>query len=71
VFWGILGFVFFTARESIWTDIFWCAVMITCPSWELPETGWSWLVTPALNGVLYAGIASAVVVMKKKNPFVR
>ena len=65
VVWGILGFVFFTARESIWAELFWYTVMVTCPAWELPETGWSWLVTPALNGVLYAVIASVVLGMRK------
>jgi hypothetical protein len=45
-----LGFVFFNARISWWTDAYWNRVYITCPSWLLPETGASWLVTPILNG---------------------
>jgi hypothetical protein len=56
IFWGILGFIFFNARESTWTDIYWYAVYISCPPWLLSETRISWLITPLLNGVLYAGV---------------
>lgn len=60
VFWGIVGFIFFAAPQSVWTDIYWYAVYVTCPPWLLPETRLSWLVTPLLNAGLYAGLALAV-----------
>jgi hypothetical protein len=60
IFWGILGFAFFSAPESVWTDIFWRSVYVTCPSWLLPENSLSWLVTPLLNGLLYGGLAYLV-----------
>jgi hypothetical protein len=65
VVWGIVGFVSFTARESIWAEIFWYTVMVTCPPWELPENGLSWLETPVLNGILYAAIAFGVLAIRK------
>jgi hypothetical protein len=69
LFWGILGFVFFTVRQSLWTDIFWWFVFVTCPPWLLPENSVSWLITPIANGLLYVAIAylalSAVKLMRK------
>jgi hypothetical protein len=64
--WGIASFLLFNARESIWTDIYWYAVYVTCPSWLLPETQLSWLVTPSLNGILYAGVALSVCAVRPK-----
>jgi hypothetical protein len=60
IFWGIVSFIFFNATDSIWTDIYWYTVYATCPSWLLPETKFSWLVTSLLNGVFYAGIALSI-----------
>jgi len=60
IFWGTLSFVFFNARESVWTDIYWWAVYVTCPPWLMPESALSWLITPLLNGLLYAGLGSLV-----------
>jgi hypothetical protein len=69
IFWGIVSFVFFNASESIWTTVYWYTVYVTCPSWLLPETKLSWLVTPLLNGVLYGGIALSISAGKyKKRP---
>jgi hypothetical protein len=53
IFGGGLGFVSFTAPQSIWTDLFWKAVHITCPLWDVPGT----LLTPFLNAGLYGLIA--------------
>ena len=58
--WGILGFVLFTMPESVWSDLFWSSVYITCPPWLLPENALSWLITPLANGLLYAGLAFLV-----------
>jgi hypothetical protein len=58
--WGILGFVLFTMPESIWSTLFWWSVYITCPPWLLPESALSWLITPLVNGLLYAGLACLV-----------
>jgi hypothetical protein len=57
IFWGILGFILFNARQSTWTDLFWNLVYITCPPWLLPENDWSMVVTPLANAALY-GIAA-------------
>src|SRR5579862_29791 len=62
VLWGVAGFVFFTAPQSVWTDIFWYAVYVTCPSWLLPENSASWILTPTLNGLTY-GFLSWLVLM--------
>jgi hypothetical protein len=71
IFWGVVSFIFFNARESIWTTIYWYTVYATCPSWLLPETDFSWLVTPLLNGVLYAGIALSISAVTHKKEAVR
>jgi hypothetical protein len=71
VFWGTVSFIFFNARESKWTDIYWYTVYVTCPSWLLPETQFSWLVTPLLNGVFYAGVALSISVIRHKKESVR
>jgi hypothetical protein len=67
IFWGIVSFIFFNARESMWTDIYWYTVYVSCPPWLLPETRLSWLATPLSNGVLYAGIALLVSAVRHKN----
>jgi hypothetical protein len=56
LFWGILGFIFFTAHESIWTDLFWDAVHITCPFWNIQGVP-GLILTPLLNAIIYAFIA--------------
>ena len=55
IFWGVMAFVFFTAPESRWTDLFWYSVYVTCPPWLLPEN--SWLLTPLANAALYGLVA--------------
>jgi hypothetical protein len=56
VFWGILGFLTFNGPEGRLSTAFWNAVYITCPSWLIDvEPGW--ILTPLLNGCLYAVIA--------------
>ncbi len=57
IFWGVLGFIEFNARESKWTDLFWNLVYITCPPWQLPENDWSMVETPLANAVLYGLVA--------------
>jgi hypothetical protein len=65
VFWGVLSFILFNAHESLWTDIYWYLVYITCPSWLLPESSLSWLVTPLLNACLYGSIAMVIVLIRR------
>ncbi len=61
VFWGVLSFIFFNAPNSWWTDAYWYLVYITCPSWLVPETSASWLITPILNACLYGSVALIIV----------
>ena len=63
VLWGVLGFVFFNAPESRWTDLFWFLAHTTCPFLLLPETsiGWvDWLDAPILNACLYGSIGLVI-----------
>jgi hypothetical protein len=60
IFWSILGFVNWNAKGH-WADMFWRLVYLTCPSWLLPENGLSWLITPAVNAVMYAAIAAILI----------
>jgi hypothetical protein len=57
LFWGAAGFVFFSTRESIWTNIFWWIVYVTCPFWLLPANMITTIITPFLNAALYGGLA--------------
>jgi hypothetical protein len=56
IIWGAMGFAFFTLPQSAWADLFWTAVHITCPLWDLPGI----LLTPFLNAGLYGLIAFAI-----------
>ena len=66
-FWGVLGFIFFNAPQSSWTDLFWALVYITCPPWLLPETSLApgWVVAPILNACLYGLIAMVIVHIRR------
>jgi hypothetical protein len=57
VFWTVVGFLFFTARESIWTNLYWKAVHGTCPLWVLnfPD-GIDVIAQPLLNAMVYGGV---------------
>ena len=68
VFWGALGFIFFNAPESRWTDRFWALVYITCPPWLIPETSLTpgWVIAPILNACLYGSIAMVIVGMRRR-----
>ena len=68
IFWGIVGFLLFTAPQSPMVDLFWKAVHITCPPWMIPESSsvlGNAFVTPFLNAALYAGIALTVYALLK------
>jgi hypothetical protein len=58
--WGILGFVYFNVPEGAFSRVFWQAVYLTCPSWRIDGYK-SYLLTPLLNGLMYAAIAAAVI----------
>jgi hypothetical protein len=68
VFWGVLSFILFNAHQSLWTDVYWLLVYITCPFWLLPDTSISWvdwLDTPVLNACLYGSIAIVIVRIRR------
>jgi hypothetical protein len=60
IFWGVMAFIFFTAPQSRWTDLFWYSVYVTCPPWRLPENSWSMWITPIANALLY-GLAALLI----------
>jgi len=66
IIWGMAGLVSFNARQSKWTDLFWYSVYLTCPPWLLPESGLSWIVTPALNAVLYGALTWLFLVLGQR-----
>ena len=73
IFWGVLGFLYFSAPNSAWTDAFWVAVYISCPPWVLPENSYSAVLTPLLNAALYGAVCYAVILgksalTKRRNP---
>jgi hypothetical protein len=53
IFWGVLGFIYFTAPQSRSTDLFWTVVHITCPFWDLASGGVSAILVALLNAGLY------------------
>jgi hypothetical protein len=57
IFWGAMSFIFFSARESLWTNIYWGTVYVTCPFWLLPTNTLTTVMMPVLNAILYGGIA--------------
>jgi hypothetical protein len=60
IFLGILGFLRFNVPEGTLSRAFWQAVYVTCPSWRI--NGYiSHLLTPLLNGLMYAVIAAALI----------
>jgi hypothetical protein len=60
LFWGILGFLLFSVPEGALSRAFWQAVYVTCPSWRI-DGYISYLLTPLLNGLMYAAIATALI----------
>jgi hypothetical protein len=57
LFWGVASFIFFSAKESVWTNIFWGLIYVTCPFWLLPANLTTTIITPFLNAALYGGLA--------------
>jgi hypothetical protein len=64
--WGVVSFIFFSARESVWTNIYWGAVYVTCPFWLLPTNTFTTVITPFLNGTLYGGLAFLILNARNK-----
>ncbi len=60
VLWGGLGFILFDVPEGRLSDLFWDSVYVTCPPWLIPEESplGHWFVTPFLNALLYASVAT-------------
>ncbi|GEM_PF-3572779 len=65
IWWGVLGFLAFTAPQSATADMFWDMIRVTCPPWLIPNSSYAGLiVTPLLlNAALYgiAACASAII----------
>jgi hypothetical protein len=59
--WGIASFVLFSAKESIWTTVYWWCVYITCPFWLLPTNTATTVLTPFLNALMYGVISFLVI----------
>jgi hypothetical protein len=59
LFWGFVSFIFFGAKQSVWADVYWLLVYVTCPFWLLPES-LPQIWTPVLNAVLYGGLAALI-----------
>jgi hypothetical protein len=59
--WGFAALLAFGTPEGRAAEFFWAAVYATCPFWRL-ETD-SYLLVPALNGVLYAALAILLTAM--------
>lgn len=56
ILWGIVGFVFFSAQQSAWTNAFWIVVYLTCPTWVFPNFGM--VLVPLSNALLYVVLAA-------------
>jgi hypothetical protein len=52
--------VYFNVPEGAFSRAFWQAVYVTCPSWRI-DGYISYLLTPLLNGLMYAAIAAALI----------
>jgi len=58
IFWTVQAFLNFNAPESRSSDIFWDAVHITCPFWDLNVLGDAGiLLLPFINAALYGAVA--------------
>jgi hypothetical protein len=56
LFWGVLSMLLFNVPEGPFSRLFWQAVYVTCPSWEIDGRK-AWVLMPLFNGCMYAGIA--------------
>jgi hypothetical protein len=56
LYWLILGFLMFNAQDSFWTDFYWRALHITCPSSLITDNSFRWW-EMIVNACLYGGIA--------------
>jgi hypothetical protein len=65
IFWGVAGFILFNAKQSVWTDVFWWAVYVTCPFWVLPGRA-GLLLMPFLNAGMYGLITAATLRFRQK-----
>jgi hypothetical protein len=66
LFWGVLAFLNFNAAESRSSDLFWDAVHITCPFWDLNLAGDADLfLLPCLNAALYGLVTFLFIRIKR------
>jgi hypothetical protein len=62
IFWGVVGFLTFSAPENVHAEMFWDTVHRTCPPWLITGPSIfaeSWA-TPVLNAALYGAVALVV-----------
>jgi hypothetical protein len=63
IFWGVMSFIWFNAKESVWTTVYWYLVYVTCPSWLLDIPS---ILTPVLNAALYGSLAFVILNVSRK-----
>jgi hypothetical protein len=65
IFWGVMSFVLFNAKESVWTTVYWYLVYVTCPFWLLPANVTP-ILTPVFNAALYGILAFLILSVVRK-----
>jgi hypothetical protein len=66
IFWTVQAFLNFNARESKSSDIFWRAVHITCPFWDLNAFGDADLFfLPFINAAFYGLVVFVLLTIKR------
>ena len=63
IFWGVMSFILFNAKESVWTTVYWYLVYTTCPFWLLDMPS---ILTPVLNATLYGTLALVILSVSRK-----
>lgn len=63
IFWGVVSFIWFNAKESVWTTVYWYLVYVTCPFWLLDTPS---ILTPFLNATFYGLLAFVFLSVSRK-----
>jgi hypothetical protein len=63
IFWGVMSFIWFNAKESVWTTVYWDLVYVTCPFWLLDTPS---ILTPVLNATFYSLLAFVFLRVSRK-----
>ena len=64
VFWGTMEFLAFNARSDGVLTTIRAGGYVICPPWLLPGI-WGDMASPILNAILYGGLASAVLFIRR------